>query len=114
MIKMILHNNSIKDASLKDIALAELVSYNFETQRNSTKSVVFRLPNLVSMYEERHSQLCLTSLPVHTTRLKDKLLNKIPGSQTPIYPFSTRTLYRNHEPCPIIFTSGSKGDGMLD
>jgi hypothetical protein len=49
--------SNIKDASLKDIAIAELVSYIFETQRNSTESVVFRLTDLVSMYEERLSQL---------------------------------------------------------
>jgi len=71
--------SNIKDASLKDIALAELVSYIFETQRNSTESVIFRLADLVSMYQERLSQLGLKSLPVHTTRLKEKLLNKIPG-----------------------------------
>jgi hypothetical protein len=43
--------NNIKDALLQDIAIAELVSYIFETQRNSTESVVFRLIALVSMYE---------------------------------------------------------------
>jgi hypothetical protein len=68
--------SNIKDASLNDIALAELVSYIFETQRNSKESVVFRLSDLVSLYQER---LCLKSLPVHTTRLKEKLLNKMPG-----------------------------------
>ena len=68
--------SNIKDASLKDIAIAELVSYIFETQRNSTESVVFRLTDLVSMYEERISQLGLYSSPVHTTRLKVKLLKR--------------------------------------
>jgi len=67
---------NIKDASLKDIAIAELVSYIFETQRNSTESVVFRLTDLVSMYEERLSQLGLNFSPVHTTRLKEKLLKR--------------------------------------
>ena len=68
--------SNIKDASLKEIALAELVSYIFETQRNSTESVVFRLADLVSMYEERHSQLGLNSSPVHTTHLKEILLKR--------------------------------------
>ena len=45
--------SNIKDASLNDIALAELVSYIFETQRNSKESVVFRLADLVSLYQER-------------------------------------------------------------
>ena len=67
------------ESNIKNIALAELVSYIFETQRNSTESVVFRLADLVSMYQERLSQLALKSLPVHTTRLKEKLLNKIHG-----------------------------------
>jgi hypothetical protein len=71
--------SNIKDASLNDIALAELVSYIFETQRNSKESVVFRLADLVSLYQERLSQLGLKSLPVHTTRLKEKLFNKMPG-----------------------------------
>ena len=73
--------SNIKDASLKDIALAELVSCIFETQRNSTESVVFRLADLVSMYmyQEILSQHGLKSLPVHTTRLKEQLLNKIPS-----------------------------------
>ena len=71
--------NNIKDASLKDIALAELVSCIFETKMNSTESVVFRLADLVSMYQERLLQRGLKSLPVHTTRLKEKLLNTIPG-----------------------------------
>jgi hypothetical protein len=31
------------------------------------------------MYQERLSQLGLKSLVVHTTRLKEKLLNKMPG-----------------------------------
>ena len=44
--------NNIKDASLTDIALAELVSYIWETQQKSTESVVFHLEDLVSMYGE--------------------------------------------------------------
>ena len=44
--------SNIKDASLKDIALAELVSYISETQKKSTESVVFHLADLVSMYGE--------------------------------------------------------------
>jgi hypothetical protein len=71
--------SNIKDASLNDIALAELVSYIFETQRNSKESVVFRLADLVSMYQERLSQLGLKSLAVHTTHLKEKLLKEMPG-----------------------------------
>ena len=48
--------SNIKDASLNDIVLAELVSYIFETQRNSKESVV-----LVSMYQERLSQVLASS-----------------------------------------------------
>jgi len=68
--------NNIKDGSLKEIALAELVSYIFETQRNSTESMVLRLTDLASMYEERLSQLGLNSSPVHITRLNEKLLKR--------------------------------------
>ena len=53
--------SNIKDASLNDIVLAELVSYIFETQRNSKESVVFRLADLISMYQKRLSQVLASS-----------------------------------------------------
>ncbi|CAC5365422.1 unnamed protein product [Mytilus coruscus] len=54
---------------MKEIALAELVKYIFETQRNSEE--LFRLADLAT-------QLGFSSAQVHSTRLKDKLLQKMP------------------------------------
>ena len=63
---------------MKETALAELVTYIFETQRNSEESVVFRLADLANLYEERLAQLGSSSAQVPSTRLKDKLLQKMP------------------------------------
>ncbi|CAC5362676.1 unnamed protein product [Mytilus coruscus] len=63
---------------MKETALAELVTYIFETQRNSEESVVFRLADLANFYEERLTQLGFSSAQVHSTRLKVKLLQKMP------------------------------------
>ena len=68
--------SNIKDASLKDIAIAEIVSYVFETQMNSTESVVFRLTDLVSMYEESSipsSLLQLVKIIYHGPDIKTQL-----------------------------------------
>ncbi|CAC5380750.1 HPGD [Mytilus coruscus] len=63
---------------MKETALAELVTYFFETRRNSEESVVFRLADLAYLYEERLTQLGSSSAQVHSTRLRDKLLQKMP------------------------------------
>ena len=63
---------------MKETALSELVTYIFETQRNSEESVVFRLADLANLYEERLAQLGSSSAQVHSTRLKDKLLQNMP------------------------------------
>ncbi|CAC5417752.1 unnamed protein product [Mytilus coruscus] len=62
---------------MKETALAELVTYIFETQRNSEESMVFRLADLANLYEERLTQLSSSSAQVHSTRLKDELLQKM-------------------------------------
>ncbi|VDH98295.1 Hypothetical predicted protein [Mytilus galloprovincialis] len=62
---------------MKETALAELVTYIFETQRNSEESVVFQLADLANLYEERLTQLG-SSAQVDSTRPKDKLLQKMP------------------------------------
>ena len=61
------------ESNTNDASIAELVSYIFETQRNSMESVVFRLADL--MYEERLLQLGLNSLPVHTTQGSHTIFN---------------------------------------
>jgi len=51
------YKSTIKDASSTEIALVEFV----RLKKNSTESVVFRLANLIAMYEETISQLGLNS-----------------------------------------------------
>ena len=63
------------ESNTNDASIAELVSYIFETQRNSMESVVFRLADLISVYEERLLQLGLNSLPVHTTQGSHTIFN---------------------------------------
>ncbi|CAC5362775.1 unnamed protein product [Mytilus coruscus] len=60
-----------------DVALVELVNYIFEIQRNSDGTTTFRLADLANMYERRVQQLNKGSLPIHRTRLKERLLAKI-------------------------------------
>ncbi|VDI47351.1 Hypothetical predicted protein [Mytilus galloprovincialis] len=64
-----------------DVALAELVNYVFETQRNSDGANAFRLADLSNMYEKRVQQLSEGTIPIHRTRLKEMLLAKIPDLQ---------------------------------
>ncbi|CAC5378591.1 unnamed protein product [Mytilus coruscus] len=64
-----------------DVALAELVNYVFETQRNSDGANAFRLADLSNMYEKRVQQLSEGTIPIHMTRLKEMLLAKIPDLQ---------------------------------
>ncbi|CAC5412787.1 unnamed protein product [Mytilus coruscus] len=45
---------------------------------NSEESVVFRSTDLPNLYEERLTELGSSSAQVHSTRLKDKLMQKMP------------------------------------
>jgi hypothetical protein len=63
------------ESNTNDASIAELVSYIFETQRNSMESVMFRLADLISVYEERLLQLGLNSLPVHTNQGSHTIFN---------------------------------------
>jgi hypothetical protein len=56
---------------------AELVTHVEETHRGSTGCVVFKLADLCNLYESRHKQF-ETNSTFNRTRLKNKLLLKIP------------------------------------
>ncbi|CAC5424982.1 unnamed protein product [Mytilus coruscus] len=64
---------------MKETALAKLVTYIYlrNSKKNSEGSLVFRLADLPNLYEERLTELG-SSAQVHFTRLKDKLLQKMP------------------------------------
>ncbi|CAC5426096.1 unnamed protein product [Mytilus coruscus] len=62
-------------------ALAEVVNYIFETQRNSDGANAFRLADLANMHERRVQLLSEGSIPIHRTRLKEMLHAKIPDLQ---------------------------------
>ncbi|CAC5384046.1 unnamed protein product [Mytilus coruscus] len=64
-----------------DVALAKLVNYIFETQRNSDGANAFRLADLANMYERRVQQLSEGTIHIHRTRLKEMLLAKISDLQ---------------------------------
>ena len=57
---------------------SELLVYLIETKTNAVDPVVFRLADLVSLYQQRLQQLGVKDHNVNSTRLKDKLLGEIP------------------------------------
>ncbi|CAC5385526.1 unnamed protein product [Mytilus coruscus] len=74
-------NKPSQEKEAGDVALAELVNYVFETQRNSDVANAFRLADLSNMYEKRVQQLSEGTIPIRRTRLKEMLLAKIPDLQ---------------------------------
>jgi hypothetical protein len=65
------------EGEINQIVFAELVTHVVETQRGSTGCVVFKLANLCNLYESRLKQF-ETNSTFNRTRLKNKLLLKIP------------------------------------
>ena len=66
-----------KEQTCKGIALAELISYIGETREENEESV-FRLADLVKLYENRLEQLGLQYVNVNSTHLKTRLLMHMP------------------------------------
>ena len=69
---------SLTETKADDLVLAELVTHITETQRNSSGGSVFKLADLSHLYESRLKQFGVSAISVNTTRLKDKILDKIP------------------------------------
>ena len=65
------------EGEINQIVFAELVTDVVETQRGSTGCVVFKLADLCNLYESRLKQF-ETNSTFNRTRLKNKLLLKIP------------------------------------
>ena len=72
-------NDFIKQA--KGIALAELVAYIEDTRETPEKPPIFKLSDLAEMYNARMEQLTMEAYTVHSTRLKDRILWRIPDMQ---------------------------------
>jgi hypothetical protein len=65
------------EGEINQIVFAELVTHVVETQRGSTECVVFKLADMCNLYESRLKQF-ETNSTFNRTRLKNKLLLKIP------------------------------------
>ena len=61
-----------------DLVLVELVAHITEIHRNSPGGCVFKLADLSNLYECRPKQFGIVDILVNTTRLKERLLAKIP------------------------------------
>ncbi|KAK4304447.1 hypothetical protein Pmani_023602 [Petrolisthes manimaculis] len=68
--------NKDKDKYLQ--VFSELLLYITETNSSTNDPVVFRLADLVSLYQQRLKQLGIHNPNVNSTRLKDQLLSEIP------------------------------------
>lgn len=72
--------SSSNENVLHGIVLAELVSYieEFRTDDKSKDVVVFKLKDLVSMYNSRLEQLDFAGASINSTRLKERILASLP------------------------------------
>ena len=79
------HENTQEHAErqYQGIALGELVSYIEEIHAESTTSIpVFKLTELAKLYSDWLEELgAKITGPIHTTRLKDRILANIPDMQ---------------------------------
>ena len=72
-------NETNKDATISGIVFAELVMFLEEARFEENIAPVFKLADLVKLYESRLKQLQIeTDEKVHSTRLKERLLKHLP------------------------------------
>ena len=72
-------NEECKDATASGIVFAELVMFLEEARYEENVAPVFKLADLVKLYESRLKQFNIgTDEKVHSTRLKERLLKHIP------------------------------------
>jgi hypothetical protein len=76
---MVLALGFFAEGEINKIVFAELVTHVVETQRGSTGCVVFKIADLCNlyMYESRLKEF-ETNSTFNRTRLKNKLLSKVP------------------------------------
>ena len=72
-------NETNKDATISGIVFAELVMFLEEARYEENIAPVFKLADLVKLYESQLKQLQIeTDEKVHSTRLKERLLKHLP------------------------------------
>ena len=69
------------DRQAYDRAFAELVTYIIQTQRSSEGGNVLRLSDLTDLMTKRMEQLGLKEPQLHSTRLKEQLMERLPELQ---------------------------------
>ena len=65
--------------AIEGIILAELVAYLEEVHLIDPQAAVFKLTDIVNLYQNRCKSLGLDVIPVHATRLKQRILDSCPG-----------------------------------
>ena len=70
--------NQEKENLLYPQVFSKLLVYIIETKTNTDGPLVFRLADLVALYQQRLQQLGVDDPNVNSTRLKDKLSSEIP------------------------------------
>ena len=92
------NDNDNPSSTYHGIALAELISYIEEYRASQDSASVFKLVDLVSMYQSRLKDLGL-EVKVNSTRLKDRLLANCPSLLLLLLVYSASTC-RWHGPFP--------------
>eukprot|EP00112_Aurelia_sp_Birch-Aquarium-sp1_P024416 Seg771.7 transcript_id=Seg771.7/GoldUCD/mRNA.D3Y31 product="hypothetical protein" protein_id=Seg771.7/GoldUCD/D3Y31 len=78
----VMNNEDSSERALAGIVFAELVTYIEDSRAKSDESPIFKLADLVSLYQSRMQQLGVqTEQRIHSTRLKERLLSHIPTLQ---------------------------------
>ena len=78
----VMNSENSSERAVAGIVFAELVSYIEDSRANPDESPVFKLADLVSLYQSRMEQLGVqTEQRIHSTRLKERLLSHIPDLQ---------------------------------
>lgn len=68
-------------ASDEELAFAELITHIVESQRSSPGGIAFKLADLCSLYEQRLFDLSSTTTSINRTKLKERILSKLPDLQ---------------------------------
>lgn len=71
-----------KEEHTKELVIAEVITHIVESQRANPRGVVFKLADLWSLYQKRLRDFTPSSVNINRTRLKDKILSKLPDTKT--------------------------------
>ncbi len=94
----------------ESIALAELVSHIENVERIDDTSHIFKLSELAKLYKDRLQQLGADTPYIHTTRLKDKLLTRIPSLEATKSNYEIVLSFKKDMGDALLFASKSDTD----